>query len=49
MVLRATSPPLAQWVGWAVITTDAAAAPWGRPTLLIDGRPVGGVEAEIAE
>jgi hypothetical protein len=48
MVLHATSPPLAPWLGWAIATSEAAAAPWGKPTLLVEGRPVGPMEREVA-
>jgi len=48
MRLRSHSPLLENWEGEAVLSTDHPASSYGQPVLLIEGEPVGTLEAVLA-
>lgn len=47
MLLRATSP-LLDWTGKADISAEHPASSYGKPVLLINGKPVGPMQADWA-
>jgi len=48
MKLHATNPLLNDWTGDAEITTEHSASSYGRLVLVIDGEPVGALDAMLA-
>ena len=49
MKLKSNNPMLSGWSGTARITTDHPASSYGIPILVIDGNPVGVIDAALSQ